>query len=165
MQIDKIYLDMDGVIVDFAGYTINVLGVKDADSGGSAKEMWAAIEKVPNFFDKLSMLPDAQELLDYVLSLGIPTEILTAIPSKRNDLKTAADDKKSWAAREIGPEMIVNTGPYSRDKKNWAKPNYVLIDDRKSNIKEWIAAGGIGILHKSAADTIEQLKAIQAKVP
>ena len=33
-----------------------------------------------------------------------------------------------------------------------------LIDDRKSNIDQWIASGGIGILHTSAADTIQQLK-------
>jgi len=33
-----------------------------------------------------------------------------------------------------------------------------LIDDRKSNIEQWISQGGIGILHTSAADTIQQLK-------
>ena len=43
-------------------------------------------------------------------------------------------------------------------KKNYAAPNHILIDDKKSNIDEWRAAGGIGILHTSAADTIQQLK-------
>jgi len=43
-------------------------------------------------------------------------------------------------------------------KKNYAAPNHILIDDRKSNIDEWRAEGGIGILHTSAADTIRQLK-------
>jgi len=31
-------------------------------------------------------------------------------------------------------------------------------DDRESNIDQWRAAGGIGILHTSASDTIRQLK-------
>jgi len=43
-------------------------------------------------------------------------------------------------------------------KKNYAAPNHILIDDRESNIDQWRAAGGIGILHTSAAGTIQQLK-------
>ena len=38
------------------------------------------------------------------------------------------------------------------------KENAILIDDFASNIKRWEAAGGIGILHKNANDTIQQLK-------
>ena len=37
----------------------------------------------------------------------------------------------------------------------------VLIDDRQKNIDAWIEAGGIGILHTSAANTINQLKALR----
>jgi hypothetical protein len=33
-----------------------------------------------------------------------------------------------------------------------------LIDDRPSNIDQWNAAGGIGILFISTAQTIEELK-------
>ena len=39
------------------------------------------------------------------------------------------------------------------------KPN-VLIDDHAGNIREWEAAGGIGILHTDAASTINDLKKI-----
>ena len=42
--------------------------------------------------------------------------------------------------------------------KNYAAPNHILIDDRESNIDQWRAAGGIGILHTSASNTIQQLK-------
>ena len=38
---------------------------------------------------------------------------------------------------------------------------YVLIDDRPKNIEAWENAGGIVILHTSAADTIEQLKKLR----
>jgi len=36
-----------------------------------------------------------------------------------------------------------------------------LIDDRQKNIDAWVEAGGIGIVHTSAANTIEQLKALR----
>jgi hypothetical protein len=36
-----------------------------------------------------------------------------------------------------------------------------LIDDRQKNIDAWIDAGGIGIVHVSARDTIEQLKLLR----
>ncbi len=32
---------------------------------------------------------------------------------------------------------------YSKDKQRYANENSILIDDKKSNIKEWIASGGI----------------------
>ena len=39
--------------------------------------------------------------------------------------------------------------------------NNVLIDDRPKNIEAWEAAGGIGIIHTSAKNTIEQLKKLR----
>jgi hypothetical protein len=40
----------------------------------------------------------------------------------------------------------------------FANEDKILIDDMEQTIKEWKNAGGIGILHTSAADTISQLK-------
>ena len=40
---------------------------------------------------------------------------------------------------------------------DFASPNSILIDDREDNIKGWIDAGGIGILHTSADNTINTL--------
>ena len=37
----------------------------------------------------------------------------------------------------------------------------VLIDDRPKNIEAWEAAGGIGIIHTSAKETIEKLKELR----
>jgi hypothetical protein len=36
----------------------------------------------------------------------------------------------------------------------------ILIDDTPAKIEKWTNAGGIGILHKSAAETITQLERI-----
>ena len=45
----------------------------------------------------------------------------------------------------------------SSSKKNYAKKDSILIDDRISNINDWNAAGGIGILHTSTATTLDKL--------
>ena len=37
----------------------------------------------------------------------------------------------------------------------------VLIDDRPKNIEAWENAGGIGILHTSAKETINKLKELR----
>jgi len=51
-------------------------------------------------------------------------------------------------------------------KKSYAttdeKPN-VLIDDFDKNIREWQAAGGIGILHTDVGKTISELKRLGFK--
>ena len=37
-----------------------------------------------------------------------------------------------------------------------------MIDDRQSNIDAWESEGGIGILHKNARDTINELKRLRS---
>ena len=47
---------------------------------------------------------------------------------------------------------------FSKNKQKHAAPNHILIDDRKDNIERWEAAGGVGILHTNAKNTIACLK-------
>ena len=54
-----------------------------------------------------------------------------------------------------GTKLILRS---AERKQEFATPQSILIDDRKDNIDRWKEAGGIGIYHTSAADTIQQLK-------
>jgi hypothetical protein len=48
---------------------------------------------------------------------------------------------------------------YPRAQKQiFAAEGKILIDDMEQTIREWKNAGGIGILHTSAANTIKELK-------
>jgi hypothetical protein len=47
--------------------------------------------------------------------------------------------------------------PSATDKQKFSGKNQILVDDYAKNIKSWNAAGGIGILHKNAQDSIKQL--------
>ena len=45
----------------------------------------------------------------------------------------------------------------AESKKNYARKDAILIDDRISNINDWNNAGGIGILHTSTSSTLTKL--------
>ena len=70
-------------------------------------------------------------------------------------------DKKSWIKKYVDPSVVVNCTFTGSQKAAYAMKKNVLIDDRPKNIEAWENAGGIGILHTSAADTIEQLKKLR----
>ena len=70
-------------------------------------------------------------------------------------------DKKSWIKKYVSPSVVVNCTFTGAQKSAYALKNNVLIDDRPKNIEAWEAAGGIGIIHTSAADTISQLKELR----
>jgi hypothetical protein len=84
-------------------------------------------------------------------------------------VRNSIEDKLEWVSQHITPaigrDLKVNFGPYSRDKRNWARrrlitPPDILVDDRHLNIEQWNEAGGLGILHRSFDTTLQQLHII-----
>ena len=59
----------------------------------------------------------------------------------------------------MGTGKLANAKPSVR-KAAFAHKKAVLIDDRDKNIDCWVEAGGIGILHTTADNTIKQLNDI-----
>ncbi|MBP8946560.1 MAG: hypothetical protein KBG18_03475, partial [Bacteroidales bacterium] len=45
-----------------------------------------------------------------------------------------------------------------KEKQNFSAHDHILIDDMKKNIEEWTQRGGIGILHTSTKQTINELQ-------
>lgn len=148
----KIYVDMDGVIVDFDGGYEKLTGIttKEADKKGP-EFFWKPISKAgAKWWITLKWMPDGKQLWDYVKKYN--PELLSA-PSREEASRLG---KRVWVKRELpGVKLILR----SADKKQeFASPNSILIDDREKNIEQWKNAGGIGILHTDAASTIKQLK-------
>ena len=56
----KIFLDMDGVLVDFWTRAKAVCGIADPDSD----TMWAALNKIPHYFNTLDIMDGAKALFD-----------------------------------------------------------------------------------------------------
>lgn len=146
----KIYCDMDGVIVDFdKGY--KELTGREASFNIPKEEFWAPIQKAgAPFWIKLQWMPDGKQLWSYIKPYN--PQLLSA-PSRDESSKIG---KFVWVKRNVpGTKLILRQ---AERKQEFATPNSILIDDRADNIQRWKDAGGIGIHHTSAADTIQQLK-------
>jgi hypothetical protein len=146
----KIYCDMDGVIVDFdKGY--KELTGREASFDTPKEEFWAPIQKAgASFWIKLQWMPDGKKLWEFIKPYN--PDLLSA-PSRDESSKIG---KFVWVKRNVpGTKLILRQ---AERKQEFATPNSILIDDRADNIQRWKDAGGVGILHTSAADTIQQLK-------
>ena len=147
-----IYCDMDGVLVDFdRGYQeLTGMTTQQADAMGGDTFWEPLIQAGAKWWITLNWMPDGKQLWNYIKKY---TPILLSAPSKQESSRLG---KRVWVKREL-PDVKLILRPASQ-KQQYASPTSILIDDRQKNIDQWEAAGGIGILHTSTANTIEQLK-------
>ena len=152
-----IYVDLDGVLVDFDN------GFKSI-SGGIDKINYIKKNGIENFWklinsngekwwESLDWMPDGTKLWSAIKNKNI--KILTS-GSTRNTGTMAINGKKKWVADHLGPieTIVVNK---SHEKQKYARVGDILIDDLSSNISEWTVKKGTGILHRNADDTINKL--------
>jgi len=159
MNKPTIYLDLDGVLANFEKAVIELHGPNYKDLHPVA--FWKPITKeIDNFFAKLDPLPGAFELYDYVWGIdGYDVKVLTALPRPEGKAVTVAQDKTDWVHKHIDSNLEVITVIGGKNKGKYVKHKEdILIDDLPRNIDVWTEAGGIGILHTSYSDTIQQLE-------
>lgn len=154
-----LYLDMDGVVADFNAYARSVL--KKIEIGQQwPHEDWVKLRDNERLYLNLPKTSYADTLVETATEIASNQQwrllFLTAVP-KNNDVHWAFIDKVTWA-RIRYPWVPVHFGPFSHNKHVHAAVGDILIDDRTSNIVDWNAVGGIGILHTDIESTIEQLK-------
>lgn len=149
-----IFCDLDGVIVDFETGFKNHFGV--THDSITEPEMWKMINSAERWWHGLPLMWDAKVLWDFIHPYN-PT-ILTGCPKSGFD--DADSGKRELCARELAPSPKVITC-FSRNKpQHMIAPGDILIDDMYKNIKRWNEAGGIGIMHRNAYDTIKKLKEV-----
>jgi len=156
----KIYVDMDGVLTDFEKAFMD-LGYENPREYSKKKgepALWKTINKeTDHYWLNMDWMPDGKKLWNFLKDYDV--ELLT---TPANSVKNCKEDKKAWARREIG-DIKVN---FSNKKEDFIKnKNTILIDDRDKNINAWKESGGTGILHKSADQTIKELKEILSEYP
>lgn len=173
-----IMLDMDGVVADYAGGVKKLAGMSIEDWKERGKKMANKRGQVPpevsnnelhriitdagiGFWENLEWTKDGKQLWNFLKKHDV--EILSAYKKKRNDPKGYSHDGKLlWLDRNMRlPKNKINL-VMREDKQKYAlnsagKPN-ILVDDYIKNIREFEAAGGIGVHHTSASKTIAKLK-------
>jgi 5' nucleotidase, deoxy (Pyrimidine), cytosolic type C protein (NT5C) len=157
-MIDKIFVDLDGVLCDFQKRYKQIFGV--APESLKYKQFHQQFDKfiIDMNFATLDMMPDTLKLLSVLDSLEVPKEILSSTASEsRHDV--VSKQKIIWLKKH-GITYKQNFVPGKSLKYKFATPNSIIIDDTVSVIEDWNKAGGIGILHKSAETTIDKLKSL-----
>jgi hypothetical protein len=151
-------IDLDGTLCNFEK---KVEEINNMEFNKIPKrQIWKSIaeydKNVEPFFESLELLPDAMQLFNFVKNNFINYYILSACG---HTPKNAAQQKRNWCKKHLG-NVIVKIVQSSEQKSQYATPNSILIDDKEKSIKPWIEAGGVGILHINAAQTISKLKEI-----
>lgn len=159
-MITTLYLDMDGVIADFASsYKRIQFDGDDKDKFKFAvlnKYIFANLEPMPNCFNLINGIESLRKTYNFSI------QMLTSCNSEiHTDMHTAAMiQKNTWLLRNkifYPPKFVQNFA----EKAKFGNRNSVLIDDREDCI-DFFGERGFAILHQDDywLDTIDELKLI-----
>jgi 5'(3')-deoxyribonucleotidase len=157
-MIDKIFLDMDGVIVNFRGQCEKY----ECINGNKVK--WEVIHQAgPEFWEEMEWLPEGKELYQWILKLceqeNIDLFILTAVHFTDGKI-----GKLNWLKNNTKIDrhhiIITNTG---NEKAYYADQNSVLIDDYRKNCEAFAGGGGQFVKYETPRQTKDDLVALLGK--
>lgn len=144
-----IYLDLDGVVFDFMAVYRKLLGE------------WETAEKGQNFtkaiyeykiFEDLPLMPNAVKLISELsvlcLKQNVHIEILSSTGSpNKPEQQLEVIRQKRVALEKYGILFDANFTIHKGNKKLFATPKSILIDDHTENVNDFTKAGGYGILY------------------
>lgn len=151
---------MDGVLCNFEKRFTELYG-KDALGARDRKNFTT---NWPNFimdgnFESLEWFPGGKELLDFIQNeTDWEVEILSSSGGEKFHSEVAAQ-KVVWLCNN-GIPYKANIVPGRKHKTAYATPETILIDDTEDIIVNFNAAGGLGILHKDANETLAKLRTL-----
>ena len=144
-----VFLDMDGVLVDFFGAFAKLANVehwKQMDS----QRLQGVLDKIvgSDYFAKLPKTNACDSIIEMVIDFAGSYSILSS--PLRGDITNSTKHKRAWVMDNLSPQPT--TTIIARDKSQYALLNGVqniLIDDRGNNIHKWQEAGGYGVKYQA----------------
>jgi 8-oxo-dGTP pyrophosphatase MutT (NUDIX family)/5'(3')-deoxyribonucleotidase len=158
-SIDTIFVDMDGVLVDFDKqiYRYFHTNSKTLFAQYGDDYVWSKIDLIPGFWKTMDWNKEGYQLWTYLKSIkGINIYFLT---TPANSVRDCKSDKLEWVYNHIGPEWADRV-IFSENKGDYANANSLLIDDMEKNINSFQDAGGQTILFDDGSLAVKQLKQI-----
>lgn len=150
-----IYCDMDGVLCDFDRRFEQFGGMlpNEYETKNGINKFWELIDGIGSqFWSEIPWMQDGKQLWTYI-SKYKPS--LLSAPSQDSSSRYG---KSLWVKKNIpGTKLILAE---RKNKQNYSKKNRILIDDMPNTINEWNSRGGIGILHTSTENTLNELKSL-----
>jgi len=161
MKMKTLYLDMDGVLCFFEKRYKELFVSMGERSQKDFNKNWPSFIQGKNF-ETLEKFPGCDKLLAFVKDLQdnheIKVEILSSSGGEKFHSEVTAQ-KIKWLC-DNGITFKANIVPGSGKKAALATPDAVLVDDTDYVIDAYVKAGGIGILHTDADETIAKLKSM-----
>ena len=148
---------MDGVLTDFEERFEHFSGTspKYYEERFGPAAFWNFIDEEIGlrYWVGMKWMPTGKELWKYIEPYN--PQILTS-PSRHNNSRLG---KKLWVRANITPLPQVIFA-FSKNKREYAGENHILIDDREDNIAGFVQDGGIGIHCKdnNVEEVIRQLQ-------
>lgn len=147
-------VDMDGVLCDFVAQWFamtktNMLPRDFENLFGKEAFDEELARHGELFWSSMPLMEDAMLLWNYIRKY---TPLILTKPTSEEHCRTG---KEIWVRKHFPRNIEI---VFSRNKEEWADENSLLIDDTHSNITKFIIAGGEGIEHTSALETIKILK-------
>lgn len=152
-----VYLDMDGVISDFAHHYYKYEPLVD-----TPKKFHTMVSEF-SIFEHLYKMPNADKVIDLVFNqLDVNVAILSSLGTHTPEIAEKVKvQKEAWLDRHgiICPRYFVNSWAY---KKQYAATSRVMIDDRHDVIQSFTEAGGLGVQYIDEEWTQMEYKIRQA---
>ena len=144
-----VFLDMDGVLVDFFNAFAKLANVKHWKQM-DPQRLQDVLNKIvgSDYFAKLPKTNTCDSIVEMVVDFAGSYSILSS--PLRGDIANSTKHKRAWVMDNLSPQP--KTTIIVRDKSQYALINGVqniLIDDRASNIHKWKEAGGYGIKYQA----------------
>lgn len=156
-----VYVDMDGVLADFDKGVEKVIGHRMTYHFEENDPVWNQIKNhgLERFFSELEWLPGSENMWNYITSNFMKVKILSAMGKWNKINNDVYRGKHMWLNRHIPSlrEQDIILVEDKHKKQEYSKSGDIIIDDTKVVIDEWNNKGGIGLWHKSANETINNL--------
>lgn len=138
----KIYVDLDGVVADFARGFDRLYGVSLESISEDRLKQYKKRFAADRFFLNLPAYDGAFGFIEELQKLA-EVEILTSVGYDQTEMN--ASDKIEWVINNL-PAVKVNYVPKSKDKARFAEEG-ILIDDRIKSVSPYREAGGVAVHH------------------